>query len=99
MIDKDGNCDPTDIFILLPKGKKGDKILKGIVKEMPNIVVQKWSFNFGTKSKKRLRKSDHEEALITYARNMYEGEVSAKELREELGILFPVSTNVTKLML
>lgn len=86
VIDKDGNCDPTDIFILLPKGKKGDKILKGIVKEMPNIVVQKWSFNFGTKSKKRLRKSDHEEALITYARNMYEGEVSAKELREELGI-------------
>ena len=44
VIDGDGNCPPTDVFIVLPRGADGDAILAHLQEEMPGAVVVPWEF-------------------------------------------------------
>jgi len=83
VIDADGNCAPTDVFLLLPGGDSGTDILEGIKREMPSIQVQPWEYHH---SKGRLQRSNFEEALIRLASLMMAGRRSASEVRSELGV-------------
>lgn len=42
VIDEQGRCAPTDVFIMLPKGERGTEILRYVRQELPNISVQDW---------------------------------------------------------
>jgi hypothetical protein len=83
VIDGQGNCPATDIYLLLPGDRTGKEVLEGIQAEMPGIKVEAWTY---TEAKRRPRKSNHEEALARYARVMMSGRKSASDIRSELGI-------------
>lgn len=44
VVDGDGNCAPTDVFLVLPSGSEGDAILQNLKEEMPGIQVVDWDF-------------------------------------------------------
>jgi len=75
VIDKEGNCPKADVYILLPSDKETTTILKGIEKEMPSIHFQKWVY---TGQKRVVKRGSFDDALISYFRNMPEGESVAK---------------------
>ncbi|MCX2724501.1 DEAD/DEAH box helicase family protein [Roseibium salinum] len=41
-INEHGECERTDIYVLMPKGAKGDKIVSAIQEQMPGIQVLSW---------------------------------------------------------
>jgi hypothetical protein len=45
VIDEQGRCAPTDVFIVLPNGERGTEILQYIRQELPNITVRDWPFD------------------------------------------------------
>ena len=83
VIDSAGNCPPTDVFILLPGDRTGQEVLDGITKEMPGINVVDWAYG---EAKRKLRKSNHEEALLRFAGLMSIGRKSASDVCQHLGI-------------
>jgi hypothetical protein len=87
VIDTEGNCPTADIYLTLPKGKKGHAILKGILKEMPAITVKEWSYSVHADSKP-VKKGKHEEAFISYLQNGMEkgARVTANSIRTLLSI-------------
>ncbi len=86
VIDEDGNCLPTKVYILLPEGKDGDDILTGICKEMPSIDVQLWGLDLDASVKRRTKPSQHHRSFLKHMQNMGDGEVSVKEVCEELKV-------------
>lgn len=84
VIDGDGNCSPTDVYILLPKGRLGDQILTNIKTAMPNIQQTDWSINIGS-PETRIRKSHYEEVLVSYLSNLPSGETIASLVRDRIG--------------
>lgn len=43
IIDDQGNCEPTDVFILLPRGVVGDLMVTAIQTEMPGAELLPWT--------------------------------------------------------
>lgn len=63
VIDAEGNCLPTDVYIVLPNGEDGDAILAAITEAMPSVRVVPWSFSLrGPKANVR-KASSHERLL------------------------------------
>jgi predicted Rdx family selenoprotein len=84
VIDDQGNCPPTDVYIMLPKDHLAEEMLDGIKREMPGIVVVKdWDF---IGQKKRARRSNHEQALMKYIQNMETGSQAMGTIKRILGI-------------
>ncbi|MGE4279514.1 MAG: DEAD/DEAH box helicase family protein [Magnetospirillum sp.] len=83
VVDAEGNCLPTDVFILLPEDKTGRAILDGIRREMPGIVVRKWQYEA---ARRKVRRSNFEEALVRYAATLRQGRVAISEVREALSV-------------
>lgn len=83
VIDTNGNCPATDVFLLLPNDKIGKELLAGIEREMPGVNVVDWQY---TEVKRKTRKSDHEEALVRYATLMRQGRKSVTDVTRELGM-------------
>lgn len=79
-----GNCMPTDVYILLPPGEKGDQILSNIKAGMPGIRQVEWSIELGS-SKNRLRKSVYEDTLVSYLSNSKPGELEASHVCDQIG--------------
>ncbi len=84
VIDGEGNCSPTDVYILLPKGRIGDQLLTNIKAGMPAIRQVEWQINIGS-PEKRARKSRHEETLISYLSNLVSREIAANLVRSQIG--------------
>jgi hypothetical protein len=89
VIDEQGNCSPTDIFLLLPCDKTGKAILDGIETEMPGIDIQRWDYSDTSGTTRKPRKSSHGEALVAFARGMQVGRKAATVVMRELGISRP----------
>jgi hypothetical protein len=85
VIDADGNCQPTAIFIILDSGDEGDAILALIQEEMPGIVVRPWTFGLDG-PEKLIRRGSFHEALIVLMRNQPVGETSMVSIRTKLDI-------------
>ncbi|MDB5605102.1 MAG: hypothetical protein JWP25_2002 [Bradyrhizobium sp.] len=43
IIDGQGNCAPTDVFMLLPRGKTADEVIGAIQEEMPGAKMVQWA--------------------------------------------------------
>ena len=85
VIDTEGNCPPTDIFIILRKGAEGDAILDHIREEMPGIVVRPWSFELDG-ARERVRRGSSHEGLLVLMENRLPGETPMSLIRSELGL-------------
>ncbi|TGQ88810.1 hypothetical protein EN851_25020 [Mesorhizobium sp. M8A.F.Ca.ET.208.01.1.1] len=70
-IDRAGNCDPTDVYLLLPaKGETSDLITKAIRHQMPGIDVREWETGA---TKRKARKAPAEARLLAYFEQAPEG--------------------------
>jgi len=85
MIDVDGNCPPTEIFIILKAGDEGRAILHHIQKEMPGVVVKPWAFELDG-PQQRIRKGSFHDAVFAFMQNQPSGETKMLDIKKELGI-------------
>lgn len=85
VIDEAGNCPASDVFIVLPTGKCGDRLLEAIQQEMPHILVKNWAFNPDGK-KVMVRKNTSHEALLKFMANRLPGQTTVSTLRKELSL-------------
>jgi hypothetical protein len=85
VIDADGNCPPTDVFIVLPQGVDGDTILSHLRDEMPGAVVVPWDFEMDGPSERVRRGSSHA-ALLALMSNRLPGETPMSFIKSELGL-------------
>lgn len=85
VIDQEGNCPPSDVFIVLPTGSRGDRILDAIKLEMPGIKIQKWSFS-PDGEKVRVRKGSCHESLVSFMTSRMSGVTTMSTIQKELGL-------------
>jgi hypothetical protein len=85
VIDGEGNCPPTDVFIVLPRGADGDAILAHLREEMPGAVMAPWEFEIEGPSERVRRGSSHE-ALLALMGNRLPGETPMSYIKTELGL-------------
>jgi hypothetical protein len=85
VIDSNGNCPPTDVFIVLPHGADGDAILGHLLEEMPGALVVPWQFYLDGPSG-RVRRGTSHEALLALMANRLAGETPLSFVRSELGL-------------
>lgn len=83
--DREGNSGPADVFIVLPAGKAGDRMLEALIEEMPDIQVTDWTFSLDGE-KATLKKGSSHEALLTMMKNAMVGDYSVTTLGKELGL-------------
>jgi hypothetical protein len=83
VIDAEGNCPSTDIYLMLPSGGKAGEILEGIKKEMPGIKTKDWDFS---SAKRKVKRSNYESALSKYIVNMGTGSLTMSEVKKALGM-------------
>jgi hypothetical protein len=82
VVDALGNCDKTDVFILLPT-RGGKTILSGILNAMPGAQVVDW--NYADKGSKP-QKTKHDGDLIKLFRTMKRGQIPVTLVKEKFGI-------------
>ena len=70
VVDSQGNCQETDVYILLPSDDLADTLLDAIKQHMPGIQIKEWTY---TGQRKKLRASKHEIALVKFIENMASG--------------------------
>ena len=83
VIDDEGNCPNTDIYLMLPADEIAKEILKGIRKEMPGIKTMTWNFS---SAKRKVKRSNHESALSKFLMNMNIGRQPISTIKNSLGI-------------
>lgn len=91
VIDEKGHCEPSDCFLLLPSGKKGDRMLESIRQAMPEIWITDWDLDLsGGKRKARSRsttfRSNFADALCVLMEGKAVGRWSANHIRDVLNI-------------
>ncbi|MGO3931212.1 hypothetical protein [Rhodopseudomonas pseudopalustris] len=65
-IDEHGNCPPSDVFIVLPKGQEGDEVLQDIRADLPGLRLADWDFSIDGPKVRKPRKGSKHEAIIAY---------------------------------
>lgn len=83
VIDADGNCPPTDIFIVLRNGDEGDAILDHIREEMPGIVLHAWDSELDG-PEERIRRGSSHEAMLVLMNHRLPGETATSFIQSEL---------------
>lgn len=83
VIDAEGNCPHTDVYLMLPDDGIGEEILKGIRKEMPGIRTVSWKFS---SAKRQVKRSNHELALSKFIMNMNIGRQAITIVKKTLGM-------------
>ncbi len=87
VIDTNGSCKKSDVFLVLPTDSAGDAVLGAIKKEMPGIQEDVWEFpGFESKPPGRPKKSAAALALITWVKGAMAGAYTAREVKESTGI-------------
>ena len=84
VIDAEGNCPETEVFIILPSGKQGKVILDIIKSAMPDVNVN-LEFAYGH-LKRKFRKSNHEDALCVFLKNARKGKFYKDKICKRLGM-------------
>jgi len=86
VIDAQGRSPSADIFIILPKDKTGDAILRDIHADMPALKEVPWLFDLDGPKVRKARKGTSHEALITYMTNRLPGSTAMPTIQRELGM-------------
>lgn len=89
VIDDEGNCPRTDIFILLPTPTEAKTLLEGIGDEMPGVNTVDWDYchqKQGTRGR-RVNRGNFDESLRVYLSGMNPGDrIAASRVRETLQV-------------
>ena len=83
VIDAEGNCPDTDVYLILPADEIAKEILEGIRKEMPGIRTVSWNFS---SARRKVKRSNHELALSKFILNMNIGRQAITIIKKTLGI-------------
>lgn len=83
VIDDQGNCPPTDIYLMLPDPVTSKVLLDSILSQMPQVKVVEWPL--GTQ-KAKAKKSNFEPALVCYFESMDAGRESKAVVQRNLGM-------------
>jgi hypothetical protein len=86
VIDAQGRSPSADIYIVLPKDKTGDAILRDIHADMPCIQEVPWAFEPDGPTVPTVRKGSSHEALITYMATRLPGETAMSAVKDALGL-------------
>src|SRR5205814_2117763 len=84
VIDAEGRSPPADIYIVLPKDKTGDAILRDILADMPELNVVAWAFDLDGPRVRRARSGTAHEALISLMSNRLAGTTMMSAVQREL---------------
>jgi hypothetical protein len=92
--DVDGGCEPTDLYILLPKDNdlnpeegRGSFMREKILNELPGAKVKEWMFDgYAKKSNKKLPILLKETAILNYLKALPTGRTPKSDLLWEVGI-------------
>ncbi|RAZ78255.1 DEAD/DEAH box helicase family protein [Mesorhizobium atlanticum] len=84
VINAEGDCPPTDVYVVLPESRLGASILRDITTEMPGINVVPWGFNLDGDAVS-VRQAEGYDPLISYMRYRPSGETSMITVKSELG--------------
>jgi hypothetical protein len=82
IIDGQGNCAPTDVFMLLPRGKTADAVIGAIQEEMPGAKMVQWAA--ASKTEKPL--SHNESRLVAELRTCKPGIYTKSQIIARLSI-------------
>jgi len=89
VVDDEGNCPKTDIFIMLPLPAEAETLLKGITDAMPGIQVAEWSYSHQKQEKRgrKVNRGNFDESLISFLSSFNVGDrLAASQVRKSLGI-------------
>lgn len=82
-IDAQGNCAPTDIYMLLPNGRTGKAVMRAIQQQMPGIRLAGW---LSGATKRKARKVPTEVKLTDHFENADPGYYRKSEIVKTLRI-------------
>lgn len=86
VIDEQGNCDPTSVWILLPNDQLSDRLLDSIRRDMPGIHLHEWDYHGQRRKTQTPRRGKWEESLTKYLTNISHGCIPAGHIRNTLGM-------------
>ena len=80
VIDREGNCKHTNIYLFINKGKKYQSVLESIITLMPKITVIEHN------GSKRVAKSRDEDKLVEYLKKLKPGRYEVGLIQKSLHI-------------
>ena len=86
VVDIEGNCEPADVFIVLPHGQDGQSILANIKADMPGIVEVDWDYEIDALGLGKVRKGSSHEAILAYMQNAKAGEMPLALIKKEFSL-------------
>jgi hypothetical protein len=89
VIDDEGNCPKTDIFMLPPDASDSQEILEGIKDAMPDIALNEWFYSHQKRGKngRPTNKGNYDESLIAFLDGLNTGDrIAATTVKKTLGI-------------
>jgi hypothetical protein len=88
VVNEHGDCPRCDVYVMLPRGERGDRILAALLAQLPGLTnVAPWNFDLAQRRTKATTvRTDYSEKLKTWAATLEPGSiVPAKFVREQLG--------------
>lgn len=85
VVDSQGNCEDTNIFILLPNGTLTEQFEESIQKQMIGINLVDWTYNH-QKRKSSVKRSSYLEAVIAYVLNHESKSIKGSNVKHALDI-------------
>jgi hypothetical protein len=86
VIDQNGNCEPCDVFLVLPMNDEGQALLFNIQSDMPNVRVVDWEYEVDGPKTSKVRKGSSHEAILAYMSNAHAGELPLSIIRQDFDL-------------
>ena len=86
IIDTDGRCAKSDVYVVLPKDWRGDAISEDICTNMPGIRVVPWDFEPDGPKVYAARSGSAAEAVIGLMRDRKPGPMALPHIQRELSL-------------
>jgi hypothetical protein len=93
-VDNYGNCEQTDVYIMLPNNNLDEAVLRDIRTIMPRIVIKEdWDYR---PQKKKVKASKYEPALAKFFETMEIGRYTPAKIIKELGMKMRTMRTLTE---
>ena len=88
VIDAEGNCLPTDVYLLLPADKLSKDLVAGIEQQMPGIKTVDWAYREQKQGKRGVKKGNTDKSVVTYlmAKLKIGSEIPKSQVMQDLEI-------------
>jgi hypothetical protein len=86
VVDGQGRCQRTEVFIVLPKGECGKEVLQHIRQDLPNITVADWPFEPDGPKVRGKRIGLPHERLLTFMAHRNPGRTYMNLISREFGL-------------